>query len=579
VETLGSVNIICTDKTGTLTQNRMTVSTCYNLAGDIPIERGVKNNGSKDIQLLAKAMILASDATYKNKVGTGDPTEIALLLLGDDLGIDRKFLQDETKRVGEFPFDSERKLMSTLIKEEERLTVYTKGALGSVLKIVTHILDEGKVIAITDQHKKLYLEAAERMSDEALRTLAICYKPVKTIIHSSEMEKEMILLGIVGMIDPPRKEVKAAIKTAKDAGITAVMITGDHKNTAFAIARELGMADSMEQAITGKEMNALSENGLKEKIKNYRIFARVSPQDKVTIVRMLKEQGNVVSMTGDGVNDAPSLNAADIGVAMGITGSDVAKQASDMILADDNFATIVSAIKHGRTIYNNIKKAVIFLLVCNLGEVIAMLIPLAIGWEAPLIASQLLWINLMTDSLPAIALGMDPKEAGIMLEKPHSAKESFFSKGAGLHVVLGGILIGGITVAAFCFGYYHLGYTPFSKSVPAITLEYARTMGFIALVFCQLFYALASRNYSKSIFQIGVLSNKYVVGSILLGILLQLMILAIPFMRNAFHLQVIDLKSWCVVLALSLVPLIISELFKIGIRMKMKKSLNVKPAN
>lgn len=573
LETLGSVTIICTDKTGTLTQNKMTVSCCFDLAGEIQVERGAKNAASKDIQLLAKAMILSSDATYKNNIGTGDPTEIALLLLGDDFGIDRKILHAQTKRVAEFPFDSSRKLMSTLVKENETLTVYTKGALVSILKIVTHVLHKEKITAITEEHKTLYLEAAMRMSDAALRTLAVCYKPVKTIITSSEMEKDMILLGIVGMVDPPRKEVKAAIKTAKEAGITSVMITGDHKNTAFAIACELGMAEHIGQAITGKEMNAFAEGTLDEKIKTFRVFARVSPEDKVTIVRSLRAQGNVVSMTGDGVNDAPSLNAADIGIAMGITGSDVAKQASDMILTDDNFATIVSAIEQGRNIYSNIKKAIIFLLVCNLGEVIAMFIPLVIGWNAPLVASQLLWINLITDSLPAIALGMDSGNKGVMHEKPRPAKESFFSNGAGLHVVLGGILIGGITVAAFCFGYLHHGYSPFNKAVPVITLEYARTMGFIALVLCQLFYALVSRNHSKSIFQIGVFSNKYIIGFIALGICLQLMILFIPFMRNAFHLQLLDLKSWFVVSGLSWVPMFLNELFKIGIRVKNKKAV------
>jgi Ca2+-transporting ATPase len=389
VETLGSVNIICSDKTGTLTQNKMTVKTYFNLDGEIAVERNSKNNSTEDAKLLVKAMILCSDATYENGHGTGDPTEIALLL-GDDLEMDRKVITAETSRVNEFSFDSNRKLMSTLNREKEKFTVYTKGAIGNLLKISTQVLVKGKVIPITEKHKQTYLAAAEKMSDNALRTLGVAYKPVNSVIESSEMEKDLILLGLVGMIDPPRPEVKESIQKAKLAGITTIMITGDHKNTAFAIARELGMAEKMEQAISGEELDDFSDEELTSKIVEYRIFARVSPEHKVKIVHALRSHGNIVTMTGDGVNDAPSLNAADIGVAMGITGTDVAKAASDIILMDDNFATIVSAIEQGRNIYSNIKKAVIFLLTCNLGEVIAMFVTLLIGLEAPLIATQLL---------------------------------------------------------------------------------------------------------------------------------------------------------------------------------------------
>ena len=529
VETLGAVNIICTDKTGTLTQNKMTVTSCFDLDTQVQIQRGEKNTGSPSIVKMAKAMILCSNASYEKELAIGDPTEIALLWLGDDLGINRKTLSENTKRVGEFPFDSDRKLMSTLVTEDGALTVFTKGALVSVFNIVKFVYEKGKVVPFTEVHKTHYTKAANSMSNQALRTLAVAYKPVKTIIASSQMEKEMILLGMVGMIDPPRKEVKAAIKTAKTAGITTIMITGDHKNTAFAIARELGMAENIGQAITGKEMNSLSEAQLKERIGTFRIFARVSPADKVTIVRTLKDQGNVVSMTGDGVNDAPSLNAADIGVAMGITGSDVAKQAADLILTDDNFATIVTAIAQGRTIYKNIKKAVIFLLLCNFGEVIAMFIPLTFGLEAPLIASQLLWINLITDSLPAIALGMEPANPEIMLEKPRPAKESIFAERAGLHVLFGGLMIGGVTIAAFYFGYSHHGYNVTTKSLPAFNLEYARTMAFIVLVFSQLFYTITSRSHSRSIFKMGFFSNKYVVGAVIIGLLLQVVLLLFRF--------------------------------------------------
>lgn len=571
VETLGSVNIICSDKTGTLTQNRMTVKTYFNLEGEIAVERISKNSTTEDAKLLAKAMILCSDATYENGHGTGDPTEIALLLLGDDLGIDRKKLTIQASRTSEFSFDSDRKLMSTLNEENEKFTVYTKGAIGNLIKISTRVLEKGKAIPITEEHKKRYLDAAEKMSDNALRTLGVAYKPVISIIEGAEMEKDLILAGLVGMFDPPRPEVKVSIQKAKLAGITTIMITGDHKNTAFAIARELGMVDSIDQAITGEELDVFSDEELAEKIGEYLVFARVSPEHKVKIVHALKSHGHIVSMTGDGVNDAPSLHAADIGVAMG-TGTDVAKAASDMVLMDDNFATIVSAIEQGRNIYSNIKKTVIFLLTCNLGEVIAMFVTLLIGWEAPLIATQLLWINLITDSFPAIALGMDPGNPDVMKDKPRDAKESFFTGGAILHLVLGGVLIGALTILAFWLGYYEHGYSPFDHSTPENTVEYARTMAFMVLVMCQLFFSLAVRNSSKSIFQIGIFSNKYLVGAIVLGVLLQLIVICIPVMQRAFHLQLLDLGGWLIAISLGLVPLLVNEIVKIFIRARIKRA-------
>jgi len=440
------------------------------------------------------------------------------------------------------------------------------------LKIVSHVLDRGLVIPITDTHRNQYYAAAEKMANNALRTLGVAYKPVNSAIDASEMEKDLILAGIVGMIDPPRAEVKTAIQNAKIAGITTIMITGDHRNTAFTIAHELGIADTLDQAITGHEIEDLTDKEFALRVDNYRVFARVSPEHKVKIVHALKLNGNIVCMTGDGVNDAPSLKAADIGIAMGITGTDVAKGAADMILTDDNFATIVSAIEQGRNIYNNIKKTVIFLLTCNLGEVIAVSAILLIGWEAPLIATQLLWINLITDSFPAIALGMDPGSPDVMNEKPRGAEESFFAGGGGIHVITGGVLIGALTMFAFWFGYYEHGFSPFNHSVPENTIEYARTLAFMVLVICQLFYSLALRNSSKSIFQIGVFSNKYVTGSILLGVLLQLIVIGIPVMQRAFHLQMLDLRGWLIVFSLGLVPLVLNEIVKIFIRARIKNT-------
>ena len=570
VETLGSVNMICSDKTGTLTQNKMTVTTYFNLEGEIAVEHEKENTATDDVKHLVKAMILCSDATFTNGQGTGDPTEIALLILADDLGIDREKLNAENKRAGENTFDSTRKLMSTVDNESGRFTVYTKGAIGNLIQCCTRVLEEGKVVAITDAHKSHYLDAAERMSSRALRTLGVAYKPVEAAVEAADMEKELILAGLVGMIDPPRLLVKESIQTAKLAGITTIMITGDHKNTAFAIAKQLGIAENIHQAITGQDMDALSEAVFNEKVTEYRVFARVSPEHKVRIVHALKSHGNIVSMTGDGVNDAPSLNAADIGVAMGITGTDVAKGAADMILMDDNFATIVSAIEHGRNIYNNIQKSVIFLLTCNLGEVITMFVSLIIGWEAPLIATQLLLINLVTDSFPAIALGMDPGSKDVMKEKPRNAKESFFAGGAGFHVILGGVLIGALSILAFWFGYNERGYSPFDHSVPVETVEYARTMAFLVLVSCQLFFSLAVRSSSKSIFQIGIFSNKYLSGAIVLGILIQVAVIGIPAMRHAFHLQMPDAEAWLIALLLGLVPLFVSEILKLFIRARRK---------
>ena len=564
VETLGSLNIICSDKTGTLTQNKMTVTSSFTL--DALTNVGIINTTSEELKFLAKAMILSSDASYDNGKGTGDPTEIALLVMGDKLGIDRKALQNSSRRIDEFAFDSDRKLMSTLVEENGKFNVYTKGAIGKLVEICTQVLDGGKTIPLTEAHKKKYLDAAIAMSDQALRTLGTAYKPVKGKIDPSDMEKDLILIGLVGMIDPPRVEVKDSILKAKSAGVKTLMITGDHKNTAFAIAFQLGIAEKIEQTITGQEIDELTDQEFAEQISNYHVFARVSPEHKVKIVKALKSQGNIVSMTGDGVNDAPSLNTADIGVAMGITGTDVAKGASDMILTDDNFSTIVLAIEQGRNIYNNIKKSVIFLITCNLGEVITIFVALILGWKAPLIATQLLWINLITDSLPAIALGMDPGNPDVMKEKPRPAKESFLANGAGMHVLLGGFLIGALTITAYFFGYYEHGYSPFEKQVPQNTIEYARTLAFMVLVVCQLVYSLALRNERKSIFSIGIFSNKYLVGAILAGLALQLVVVGIPVIQNAFHLQMPDIRAWGIIFALGFTPLVLNELIKLFIR-------------
>lgn len=563
VETLGSVNIICSDKTGTLTQNKMTVLKHYTLNNlkDIPASK-TGFEASRDEAELIKSFVLCSDAAYENGESTGDPTEVALVVLGDKYNLTKRDLNAKHKRVSEKPFDSDRKLMSTLNEEGNGYRVHTKGAIDNILKISTTALVDGKIVPLTEEMKSDYLKAAEEMSDNALRVLGAAYKDVTSIIAPEEMEKDLTVIGFVGMIDPPRLEVKASIKEAKTAGITPIMITGDHKNTAVAIAKELGIAESINQSLTGSEIDELSDEEFSRRINDYRVFARVSPEHKVKIVRAFKAQGNIVSMTGDGVNDAPSLKYADIGVAMGITGTDVSKGASDMILTDDNFTTIVHAIEEGRNIYNNIKKSVIFLLACNLGEVITVFASILFFWPVPLLPTQILWMNLITDSLPAIALGIDPGDKDVMKQKPRDPKESFFAKGAGIRAVTGGTLIGILTLAAFYFGLREYGYSMGSENIPEEVLTYARTMSFVVIVASQLFYSLTMRNSTKSIFKIGIFSNKYLIGSIIAGFILQFGVISVPFLASAFKVHNLNLRDWDLVLLFALVPLVVNEIIK-----------------
>lgn len=564
VETLGSVNVICSDKTGTLTMNKMTVTQLYTSDGLINLDDDQKDEISNSAKFLAKGMILCSDATLENGDSTGDPTEIALLALGDIINLNRSDLAKNTKRINEKSFDSDRKMMSVLVKEEDGdYKVFTKGALGSLKKTASKIFDDGDVRDITEADLEKFSEEARQMSDNALRTLAIAYKSATRDTTPDEMEQDLVLLGLVGMIDPARNEVKPSIKLSKEAGIKTIMITGDHKNTAFAIAKDLEIATELSQVITGPEMDGFSEEDLKQNVDKYLVYARVSPEHKVKIVRALKANGNVVAMTGDGVNDAPSLNAADIGVAMGITGTDVAKGAADMILTDDDFSTIVKAIEQGRNIYNNIKKSVIFLLTCNLGEVVVMFLALFVGWQSPLIATQLLWINLLTDSLPAIALGMDKGDPDVMKEKPRAINENFFSNGAGRQAVLGGIFIGLITMFAYWYGYYELGFSPWDDNLPEEVVKNARTLAFMVLVCSQLFYSLGLRNMKKPLYKIDIFGNKYLVGAIVLGILLQVLVLFVPVLREAFKLHMLDEKGWIMAVVLGLLPLIALELYKL----------------
>ena len=569
VETLGAVNIICSDKTGTLTQNKMTVVKTYTLNNlkDISDERNQKAN--VDETELIKSFVLCSDASIDGGQDIGDPTEVALVVLGDKFNLEKNTLNAEYKRVGENPFDSDRKLMSTLNEEGNKFRVHTKGAIDNILMRSNRILVNGEILPITDEAKAKILKVAENMSDDALRVLGVAFKDVDTEIVPEEMEKDLVVVGIVGMIDPPRIEVKGSIEEAKRAGITSIMITGDHKNTAVAIAKELGIATDISQSLTGSEIDSIPDEKFAKEINNYRVFARVSPEHKVKIVRAFKKQGNIVSMTGDGVNDAPSLKSADIGVAMGITGTDVSKGASDMILTDDNFTTIVHAIEEGRNIYNNIKKTIMFLLSCNLGEVLCVFFATVFGWAMPLVPTQLLWVNLITDTLPAISLGMDPGDKDVMNRKPRDPKESFFAEGAGMRAIVGGVLIGILTLVAFYLGIIHSGDVPIKEAKDGTEIvTYGRTMAFIVLTFSQLFYSLSMRNSKKTIFEVGFFGNMFLIISIIISIILQVLLISIPPIAEMFKVTALDPSHWGMVIGLSLIPFAINEIIKVVTRGK-----------
>ena len=569
VETLGAVNIICSDKTGTLTQNKMTVVKTYTLDNlkDISDERNQKAN--VDETELIRSFVLCSDASIDGGQDIGDPTEVALVVLGDKFNLEKNTLNAEYKRVGENPFDSDRKLMSTLNEEGNKFRVHTKGAIDNILMRSNRILVNGEILPITDEAKAKILKVAENMSDDALRVLGVAFKDVDTEIAPEEMEKDLVVVGIVGMIDPPRIEVKDSIEEAKRAGITPIMITGDHKNTAVAIAKELGIATDISQSLTGSEIDSIPDEKFAKEINNYRVFARVSPEHKVKIVRAFKKQGNIVSMTGDGVNDAPSLKSADIGVAMGITGTDVSKGASDMILTDDNFTTIVHAIEEGRNIYNNIKKTIMFLLSCNLGEVLCVFFATVFGWAMPLVPTQLLWVNLITDTLPAISLGMDPGDKDVMNRKPRDPKESFFAEGAGMRAIVGGVLIGVLTLVAFYLGIIHSGDVPIKEAKDGTEIvTYGRTMAFIVLTFSQLFYSLSMRNSKKTIFEVGFFGNMFLIVSIIISIILQVLLISIPPIAEMFKVTALDPSHWGIVIGLSLIPFAINEIIKVVTRGK-----------
>lgn len=552
VETLGSVNIICSDKTGTLTQNKMTVTKFFADNTFDDISKCDMNN--KAHKLLIEDMVLCNDAEISKDSKTGDPTEIALLEAGVKHNIFKNDSQNEHPRINEIPFDSDRKLMTTVNKYNDGYYVFTKGAIDNLIKITNYACIGGNVVPLTDEIKNTIANASNTMSNNALRVLGAAYKKINSPhMEIDELEKDLIFTGLVGMIDPPREEVKQSIETCHKSGIKTVMITGDHKNTALAIAKELEIAQNDSEAVSGTELDSMTDDELKNRIENLKVFARVSPEHKVKIVKAFKSNGNIVSMTGDGVNDAPSLKIADIGIAMGITGTDVAKDASDMILTDDNFSTIVSAIEEGRNIYNNIEKSILFLLSCNTGEIISLFFAIVLGWAAPLRPIHILWVNLITDTLPALSLGVDPGDPEVMKEKPRNPKSGLLANGRGIVLILNGILIGGLTLLAFVTGEY---------LYPG-SLMHAQTMAFVVLSVSQLFHSLDLRHPSKSIFQIGFFTNKYVIISLIAGIFLQDIVITVPFLSNVFKVYPLTLRDWTYVGILSIMPLVINEIGKL----------------
>ncbi len=542
VETLGSASVICSDKTGTLTQNRMTLKKAY-LDGDKDVE-DISENNSDGVKKLLMYATLCCDGSVAFENGKeqhiGDPTETAIVLATHKNGMKKAELNEKYPRLSEIPFDSDRKLMSVVNNIDGKNIVIVKGAFDML---------EGRCISGDMKSAKKFTEA---MSENALRVLAVAYKEIEEVPSnptSEEIEDGLTFMGLVGMIDPPRPEAKAAVSICKKAGIKPVMITGDHVVTASAIAKELGILEDGDRAITGAELDLMTDRELDEEVKNISVYARVSPENKIRIVKAWQRCGQVVSMTGDGVNDAPALKAADIGCAMGITGTDVAKGASDMTLTDDNFATIVDAVREGRGIYANIKKVVGFLLGTNIGEVITVFAAMLLWHKTPLLSMQLLWINLVTDSLPAIALGMEAVEKDVMEHKPKPKNEGIFAHGLGIQVVLLGIMFAVLTLIAFRIGENATG-----------TLKGGQTLGFMVLSLSQVIQALNMRS-DHSLFKTGFFTNHTLNKALIASILLVLLVLFTP-LKTAFGLVILPFKLYALGVVLVFVPLIVMELSK-----------------
>ena len=542
VETLGCAQIICSDKTGTLTQNKMTVTDHYG-----------------DEAMLAPAMALCCDATLNDEgKAEGEPTEAALVQYAANLGYKKQDLENKLPRVGEAPFDSGRKMMSTLHKTKKGIVQYTKGAPDEVLKCCTHVVIDGKVAPLDDAGKAEILAQNKAFADRALRVLAAAYKNYDALPDNTDpenIENNLTFIGLTGMIDPVRPEVIGAVAECKQAGIRAVMITGDHRDTAIAIATELGILTSPEQAITGLELNDISDEELEEKIEKYCVYARVQPEHKVRIVNAWRKKGYITAMTGDGVNDAPSIKNADIGVGMGITGTDVTKNVADMVLADDNFATIVTATKEGRRIYDNIRKAIQFLLASNMSEVISIFVATVLGFTI-LKPVHLLWINLITDTFPALALGMEKSEPDIMRRPPRNSKDGIFAGGLGFDAVYQGIMVSIITLVSYFIGHFmEAGVWEFTNS------EDGMTMAFLTMSMAEIFHSFNMRSQRKSVFTLKT-HNKSLWLAMLGSLVLTTAVIFIPGVNTAFGFASISIAEYLVAMALAFSVIPIVEIVK-----------------
>ena len=567
VETLGSASVICSDKTGTLTQNKMTVKKVFCNGELVDLESIIDFN--EELRILFQAQMLCNDTKVaEDGTLTGDPTETALI----DMGNKAKFNLEKYPRIAELPFDSERKLMTTVHKVGEKFVVYTKGGIDELLSCCTSYQKNGEIKSDLDNYKERILTCNTKMAEGALRVLGAGYKIIDHTLSENDiknLESSLTFVGMVGMIDPPREEAKAAVKKCIEAGIKTVMITGDHKITATAIARELGILKNDSEAITGAELEKMSDEELKKKVRNISVYARVSPEHKVRIVKAWQANGEVVAMTGDGVNDAPALKKADIGCAMGVVGTDVAKEAADLILTDDNFATVVSAVEEGRRIYGNILKAISFLLSSNVGEIVVLFLAIML---TPILATkfgvdpnsldillpkQILWINLVTDSLPALALAVDPAEKNIMKKKPLKNKKGIFTRGMSFRIVYQGIMIGLITLLAYVIGLA----TPNVDANQKIMI--AQTMAFAVLAFSELVHVFNIRNNKESVFKANPFNNFKLLLAIIASGALMLTVLLVPGLRNIFGIAELPISKIEETMALIISPLVIVELFKL----------------
>lgn len=563
VETLGCVSVVCSDKTGTLTQNKMSVKRCYlNKRILAPDSLNIK----KDSDFLY-GFTLCNDGVVTKDSRLGDPTELALLDMAKIYGVSRHNLERELPREDEIAFDSKRKMMTTLHKRGNKYVSYTKGAVEEILKHSTHVLLNGERIILSNKIREQINETASKFSKQALRVLALAMK--ENI--GSPSENGLTFIGMVGMMDPIREEVPEAVRDIKNAGVKTIMITGDRIDTAFAIASELGIAEKISDCMDGKNMSTLFDNEFEKALSHTSVFAHVSPEDKVRIVSSLKKSGKIVAMTGDGVNDAPSLKNADVGIAMGITGTDVAKNASDLVLTDDNFATIARAIAEGRSIYENIKKSVLFLLSSNFGEILTMLTAIMLGLNSPLKASHILWINLITDSLPALALGIDINNTRSFMKKPPRPKnENLFANGGLKCTLFYGVLIGTISMTAFLqLPLVILISQNMPISIDNIKLLFndtsvlyrAQTYAFTVLGISQIFHAIGMRDVDKSIFKMDHLSNKFMIVAFIVGFALQLLVTEVDYFVDAFGTVSLSFNEWMCMIFLAAMPLLAHEIF------------------